>query len=128
MRPSFTEEQAAELESGWRRLMLENKPWKEATLSLDIVARMLGTTSRHVSTMLSLRNKSFRGEMRRLRLQEARRLLEEDPSLGNAAVAARSGLGSPSNLAVLFRDAFGVTTQEFRQSVLQAKDPSFRHR
>ena len=128
MRPHFTEEQAAELESGWRRLMLENKPWKEATLSLDIVARMLGTTSRHVSMMLSRGNRSFRGEMRRLRLQEARRLLEEDPSLGNAAVAARSGLGSPSNLAVLFREAFGVTTQEFRERVLQTKDPSFRHR
>jgi len=128
VRPPFTDKDAADLNFRWRRLMLENKPWRQPTLSLDLVARMLGTSSRHVSLMLSRDNKSFKSELRRFRVQEAKRLLEEDPSLDNAAVAARSGLGSPGNLACLFREAYGITTREFRQSVLLEKDASFRHR
>ncbi len=54
------------------------------------------------------------GLVRRLRLEEARRLLEETP-LPLKAVAARTGLGDPSTLWRAFMHDLGVTPAEYRQ-------------
>jgi transcriptional regulator GlxA family with amidase domain len=51
--------------------------------------------------------------VRRLRLEHARRLLEET-SLPLKAVAHRSGLGDPSTLHRLFWRAFRVNPAEYR--------------
>ncbi len=52
--------------------------------------------------------------VRRLRLEEARRLLEETP-LPLKAITARTGLGDPSTLWRAFVHDLGVTPAEYRQ-------------
>jgi AraC-like DNA-binding protein len=50
----------------------------------------------------------------RRRLGEARRLLAEDPRLGVAEAARRSGFDDPGHFTRLFRRHFGVAPREFR--------------
>ena len=94
-------------------------------LPVERVARALGMSGRSLGRACrDALGESPAALVRRLRLEQALRLLEES-SLPLKAVAQRTGLGEASTLWRLFTRQLGVTPAEYRQrfaSALQAPD------
>ena len=92
-------------------------------LPVERVAQALGMSGRSLGRACQdALGESPAALVRRLRLEQARRLLEES-SLPLKAVAQRTGLGEASTLWRLFTRQLGVTPAEYRQrfaSALQA--------
>jgi transcriptional regulator GlxA family with amidase domain len=84
-------------------------------LPVERVAAEVGMSARTLSRWSREHlGESPAGLVRRLRLAEARRLLEETP-LPLKAISARTGLGDPSTLWRAFMSDLGVTPAEYRQ-------------
>jgi transcriptional regulator GlxA family with amidase domain len=107
---------------GLSAFILENL---DENLSVQRLAEEIGTSAR----TLSRRCERELGEtpsavVRRMRIEEARRLLEQT-SLPLKAIAIRTGVGDPSTLWRLFSRALGVTPTEHRVR-FAAKHRTFR--
>ena len=84
-------------------------------LSVEKLAEQVGMSSRTLSRWCRKHlDESPAQLVRRLRLDEARRLLEET-NLPLKDVTARTGLGDPSTLWRIFMHDLGVTPAEYRQ-------------
>ena len=95
-------------------------------LPIERIARALGMSGRSLGRACQRAlGESPAALVRRLRLEQARRILEES-SLPLKAVARQTGLGDASTLWRLFKRRLGVTPAEYRQrfaSVLEAPTP-----
>lgn len=84
-------------------------------LSVEQIAAQAGMSPRTLSRWCRKNlGESPAGLVRRLRLAEARRLLEETP-LPLKEITAQTGLGDPSTLWRAFTNDLGVTPAEYRQ-------------
>jgi len=89
--------------------------------TLDSIARLHQVSSRPPDRHLRRGNTSFRGLSQEVRIERARRLLE-DPALPVAQVAARLGFSDPANFSRAFRRAVGLTPSAYRQTLLASAD------
>jgi AraC family transcriptional regulator, positive regulator of tynA and feaB len=90
----------------------------EAGLSPGAVADEHGISKRYLHYLCAQAGTTFRGELMRVRLEVARRLLSDGrfDSLSVSEVTARCGFVEPSHFARRFREAFGHGPTQFRQS------------
>jgi AraC family transcriptional regulator, glycine betaine-responsive activator len=93
----------------------------EAPLSRTAMARFAGITPRHLDRLFSMHAKTgFAEEYRRLRLEHARRLLQQS-ALSVSEIAVSTGFSSTGHFSRLFRKAFGLSPREIRkESAIQA--------
>lgn len=89
----------------------------EPSLTLDEVARVLRASPRYVQLVFRENGTTVRAEIRRRRLELARRLLEASGSRSATigAVAHACGFGSASVFSAQFRAEFGVSPTEARR-------------
>src|SRR5689334_6687559 len=89
--------------------------YADPMLSVRTVARRVGLSTQHVCRVLKVRHqKKFATYLRDLRINEARRLLE-DSNLTAKEVAFRVGFRSASQFARTFRDAVGTSPSEYQR-------------
>ena len=83
-------------------------------LSVDRLASLAGMSPRSLTRFCTRTfNEAPAGLIRRSRLEEAQRMLE-DTDLPLKCVAAQSGLGDPATLWRVFRDHFSVSPADYR--------------
>lgn len=112
------------------RLMTEDKVYRQADLSLDRLAGMLGTNRSYLSQVI---NENFGHSLsvyvNSFRLKEAIELLSDpdnnDP-LKNIGLSV--GFQSPSNFYTLFRQKVGMSPSMYREQVKDLRDKSLSQR
>jgi AraC family transcriptional regulator, glycine betaine-responsive activator len=87
----------------------------EMPLDRAAMARIAGVTPRHLDRLFaSHMGSGFLDQYHRIRLQHARRLLEQSP-LSVSEIAVATGFSSGTHFARLFRRAYGVTPSGVRK-------------
>ena len=98
-------------------LMDEEKPYTEETLNRDALAQMLNTNTKYVELAIRQCSKgdTVNDFINRYRLENVARLLKttNDPI---AIIGELSGIPSRATLARLFRNAYGMTPSEYRNT------------
>ncbi|MET0291254.1 MAG: AraC family transcriptional regulator [Steroidobacteraceae bacterium] len=89
----------------------------DAALTPAALAAAQGISLRYLHHLFAGAGTTFGAELVRLRLDAARRLLEDRrwSALGIAEVAARCGFADPSHFARRFRQAYGLAPQDHRR-------------
>ncbi|GAA4449802.1 hypothetical protein GCM10023189_09480 [Nibrella saemangeumensis] len=115
---ALSEEKEEAVMTGLTRLMISEKPYLEADLSLPKLAQRLNTSPHHLSQLLNDRlNQSFFDMLAAYRVQEAQQLLH-DPATTNLKIdeiAERVGYNSTSAFHTAFKRITGQTPAQFRQ-------------
>jgi AraC-like DNA-binding protein len=91
-------------------------------LTAESVAAMLGCSRAHLYRLFKTRERTVVGELRALRMRQARRLLAAAPALTVGAIAWRCGYTEHSAFDKAFRRAFGLTPMDCRQQALTRQD------
>lgn len=91
----------------------------EADLSPTVFAASQGISRRYLYLLFARAGTTFGGELMRLRLEAAHRLLSDRrcDALTVLEVASRCGFAEPSHFARRFRGAYGLGPLEFRRSL-----------
>ena len=88
----------------------------EAPLSRTAMAKFAGITPRHLDRLFSTHaGTSFAGEYRRLRLDHARRLLQQS-ALSISEIALSTGFSSAGHFSRLYKQAFGFSPRDARKN------------
>lgn len=96
-------------------------------LSLRVVARALSLSPQHVCRILKQHaGLTFANLLRNVRLQEARRLLDE-PSGSMKAIAYQVGFRHPSQFTRAFRRACGISPSEYRRQRTNESSANVHH-
>lgn len=87
-------------------------------VSLDTVARQIGTSRRHLQRVFGeLSDHSFQDTLTYVRMAHARRLLREaDRSIAEISQAA--GYRAPAQFSKAFRRVHGATPRDYRRKVV----------
>lgn len=110
------EEEKDELFERLERLMKDRKLFLQADLNRDQVAAELGTNKLYVSNALSQRTGlTFSEYLNRWRLEYAREILSDDPTIKVEAVALMCGFNSVRTFYRLFQRAYQLTPTEYRR-------------
>jgi len=91
-------------------------------LDLATVAAETGLPVRRVTSLLSANGESFKAALNRLRLQEARRLLQET-DLQVSEIAFKVGYGNVSHFNRMFRERFGTAPGALRAALQNPQNP-----
>lgn len=102
------------------RFLADN--YSREDLDLATVAAELGLPVRRVTTLLNGGGESFKAALNRLRLREARRLLQET-DLQVSEIAFKVGYGNVSHFNRVFRERFGTTPGAVRTALRNPPDP-----
>lgn len=87
----------------------------EAPLSRNAMAKFAGITPRHLDRLFSTHAEtSFAAEYRRLRLDHARRLLQQS-ALSISEIAVSTGFSSAGHFSRLYKQAFGFSPRDARK-------------
>ena len=96
---------------------LENKGWREPVRTLGEAADQLGTDTRTLYYYFDTRiGQDFRTWRTQLRLEDAKRMLVENPGLPPAEIGRRAGFSNRSNFARQFQASTGLTPAQWRDS------------
>ena len=104
-------------------LMAEQQPYTDETLNRDALARLLSTNSKYVEQAIRecSNGESVSDFINRYRMEHVVRLLKTtDNSI--SLVGELSGIPSRATLARLFRNTYGMTCSEYRQSARVEKN------
>ena len=105
--------------SGW----LENKGWREPVRTVGEAAERLGTDTGRLHRYFEERvGMDFRTWRTRLRLEDAKRMLLEQPRRQAAEIARLVGFSDRSNFARQFRAYTGRTPAEWRAKARMSHD------
>ena len=105
--------------SGW----LENKGWREPVRTVGEAAERLGTDTGRLHRYFEERvGMDFRTWRTRLRLEDAKRMLLEQPQRQAAEIARLVGFSDRSNFARQFRAYTGRTPAEWRAKARMSHD------
>jgi len=111
------------------RLMENEAPYRDETLTLRRLAGMLGEEPRRLSYHLNVSlSKTFRGYINELRLAAVCRDLLVDPRRTILDIAFSNGFNSKSSFNALFFRKYGRTPKEFRQEHLERLDGTTPYR
>ncbi|MFT4181086.1 MAG: GlxA family transcriptional regulator, partial [Rhizobium sp.] len=87
----------------------------EMPLSRAAMARIAGVTPRHLDRLFAFHlGSTFLAQYRRIRLQHARRLLEQSP-LSISEIAVATGFSSGAHFSRVYRDVYGVAPRNIRR-------------
>lgn len=92
---------------------------READFGVGDLAALLNFSRRHLYRRMSASGSGIARLIADRRVQTARDLIEQDPSLPLLDVAARSGFGRSAALRAQFLRSHGLTPSEFRESVVR---------
>ncbi|AYB31150.1 AraC family transcriptional regulator [Chryseolinea soli] len=96
-------------------LMAEQKPFLQADFSLPELAHQLGSTVHIVSQVINERlGKNFFEMAAEYRVEEAKRLLREQPNIKVEEIAEQVGYSSKSSFNTVFKKYTGTTPSRFR--------------
>ncbi|TGJ99521.1 helix-turn-helix domain-containing protein [Leptospira semungkisensis] len=101
------------------RLLDEDKIYLEEELRISDLAAVLGLSVHQVSELLNqVLNISFPDLLKKYRIEEAKRIILNDPSVNILDLAFSVGFQSKSSFYDSFKKYTGLTPQEFRKSLL----------
>jgi len=98
-----------------RQLMEEERLFLNSELKVSDVATRLGTNVRYVSGCLKAEGINFNSFVNTYRVAYAQQLLQRQPDIKMAAVAAESGFSGTSSFFRTFKTVTGVTPSEWRE-------------
>ena len=100
--------------------MKETKPYLNAELSRDTLAREIGTNRQYLSDVIKMNtNMSFYDFLYHFRLEYARRLLLSDGSKTIETVYIESGFNNKSLFYRRFKQRYGMTPNEFKSMLVK---------
>ncbi|GBF38545.1 7TM diverse intracellular signaling domain / DNA-binding helix-turn-helix multi-domain protein [Leptospira johnsonii] len=101
------------------KLLDEDKIYLEEELRISDLAAVLGLSVHQVSELLNqVLNISFPDLLKKYRIEEAKRIILNDPSTNILDLAFSVGFQSKSSFYDSFKKHTGLTPQEFRKSIL----------
>ena len=104
------------------RLMAEQHRYRDAELSLSMLAQELGLSAHQLSELLNTRlGKGFGRYLRERRVAAARQMLLEQPSASVLSVGLAVGFSAQSNFYEAFREIEGGTPGQYRKLQLAQK-------
>lgn len=101
----LTQEFYDDLAARLRRLMLDDRPYRSASLSRETVARMLGTKAEHVSTALG--GKPFSEYLCDFRMKDFIDLMDAHPDMAVDTAALKAGFGTRWSFIKHWRERYG---------------------
>ncbi len=97
-------------------LMIDEGLFRDSDISLSSVAERLSITPHQLSQMLNERmNTGFWDFVNRYRIDEAKRLLRDNPDANIISVCFQVGFNSKSSFNSAFKKMTGMTPREFKQ-------------
>jgi AraC-like DNA-binding protein len=100
---------------------VDDKGWREPVRTLGEAADRLGTDTRTLHYYFKTRiGQDFRTWRTRLRLEDAKRMLVENPGLHPAEIGRRAGFSNRSNFARQFQAYTGLTPGQWRDRFLDS--------
>jgi AraC-like DNA-binding protein len=97
------------------RIMADQKPFLRSDFSLPELAQMLGTTVHVLSQTINERlGKNFFEMVAEFRVNEAKKLLKEQPNIKVEEIAEQVGYNSKSSFNTMFKKLTGTTPSRFR--------------
>ena len=98
----------------------KEKLYANPSLQRQDILQRFGLRRQHLNAILSkyAYGQSFPQYINSMRLQEAERLMKENPRLSISAIAQAVGLSMP-NLRIQFKQRFGFSPSGFRDSILK---------
>jgi AraC-like DNA-binding protein len=113
----LTEEQHRLTLNKLHNIMQNQKPFLNPSFSLPDLAQQLGTTVHVLSQVINEGlGKNFFEMTAEYRVQEAKRLLKEQPNVKVEEIAEQVGYNSKSSLNTSFKKITGMTPSEYRAS------------
>lgn len=104
------------LSTGFRALIDEEKIYLQPTVKVELVARTLGTNRTYLSRIVKKEyGKTFPQLILALRIEEAKRILREEPDMKINEVATRCGFKNSSVFGKAFKEETGFTAQDWRK-------------
>ena len=105
------------LELKLRQLMEVDKLYTQETLSLSLLAEQMEISTHQLSELINTRfSKSFSQLVREYRIEEAKRMLIDEPKSSVLSIGLSTGFTSQSNFYTAFRDITGMAPGNFRKS------------
>ena len=99
-----------------RQLMEAEKLYTQETLSLSILAEQMEISTHQLSELINTRfEKSFSQLVREYRVNEAKRMLIDEPKASVLSIGLSTGFTSQSNFYTAFRDITGMAPGNFRK-------------
>ena len=118
---------APELTARLSRLMEQEAPYRDETLTLHRLAGMLGEESKRLSYHLNVNlSNTFRGYINELRPIAVCGDLLGNPRRAILDIAFSNGFNSKSSFSALFVRKYGQTSKEYRQKHLEHPDGTTR--
>jgi AraC-like DNA-binding protein len=115
---SLSEEESARIQHELYRLAQHEKVFCDSSITIDVLAKKLGTNRHHLSQVLNEKiRKSYLDFLLDFRLEEAKRLLSDPRNMKFtiAGLALDAGFSSVSNFNDQFKKRFGCTPSKFRE-------------
>ncbi len=98
------------------RLMQADKLYRNENLSLALLAEAAGLTTHQLSELINTQfGVGFSRFVRERRVEEAKRVLKEDPRSSALSIGMMCGFGSQSNFYAAFKEVTGESPAAFRK-------------
>lgn len=98
------------------KLWIENKLFLQIGVTIEDVSRQIATNKKYLSVYINvIEHKTFRDWVNDLRIEEAKRLLKESPSLTLQQIAELTGYATNSHFSATFKKNTGKKFTEYRK-------------
>ncbi|MEL7123759.1 MAG: helix-turn-helix domain-containing protein [Bacteroidota bacterium] len=116
----LTGQQIIEYKKKLEQYIVNEKPYLDPNLKLDILSKQIGISSKELSQVINQSfGQNYSQYIAALRIEEAKKLLSSEEYYHNkiAAIAYESGFNSLSSFNTYFRKLVGMTAKEYRESL-----------
>lgn len=105
---------------------IEAKAYYEPGVTIKTLAKQLGINSNYLSNYFNhTLGLTFQEWLHNLRIDEAKRIIAEDPSMRMSAVASSVGIPLPYNFSRWFKIVTGMTANNWRSICRASKAEKF---
>jgi AraC-like DNA-binding protein len=113
---------AEKINNDLNQYLVNRKMFQNPDLSLSLVSKDTGYPVRDISQLINKNHQvGFREYLNKFRIEEARRLLLKDPDLRVNEVMYKVGFNSKSIFHKYFKNAYGITPNQFKKSNQQVE-------